>query len=430
MEKQTENDVLKTEHKKQEHHAQHKKIKRATKNPFTNVEVIFLIVVTAMLSILMTYVFVSAFYLKEETKQKNSEDTALQEFIDTYQNVLDSYYEDVDEQELIDNAIKGMLSGLDDPYSTYLDKNTSSNFDATLAGTYQGVGLEVYNDQDMNIVVSRVFENSSADKAGIQAGDIIKKIDDKDLTKQKTSEFSNYTKKKKDGKFQVVYTHEGEEKTAKLERSIIIIQSVSSEVIERNNHKMGYIQIDIFSATTYSQFKKAVEKLEKEQVEGMVIDLRGNTGGHLTVVSDMLSLFMDKKHVLYQIEDKDKKTKYYSTGKETKDYPVVVLQNEGSASASELFTAAMKESYGAKVVGTKSYGKGTVQELNTLQDGTQYKFTTKKWLTPKGNWVHKKGITPDVTIELNDSYLENPTHDNDEQFQKAFVVLEEQLNGK
>lgn len=430
MEKQTENDLLKTEHKKQEHHAQHKKIKRATKNPFTNVEVIFLIVVTAMLSILMTYVFVSAFYLKEETKQKNSEDTALQEFIDTYQNVLDSYYEDVDEQELIDNAIKGMLSGLDDPYSTYLDKNTSSNFDATLAGTYQGVGLEVYNDQDMNIVVSRVFENSSADKAGIQAGDIIKKIDDKDLIKQKTSEFSNYTKKKKDGKFQVVYTHEGEEKTAKLERSIIIIQSVSSEVIERNNHKMGYIQIDIFSATTYSQFKKAVEKLEKEQVEGMVIDLRGNTGGHLTVVSDMLSLFMDKKHVLYQIEDKDKKTKYYSTGKETKDYPVVVLQNEGSASASELFTAAMKESYGAKVVGTKSYGKGTVQELNTLQDGTQYKFTTKKWLTPKGNWVHKKGITPDVTIELNDSYLENPTHDNDDQFQKAFVVLEEQLNGK
>lgn len=430
MEKQTENDLLKTEHKKQEHHAQHKKIKRATKNPFTNVEVIFLIVVTAMLSILMTYVFVSAFYLKEETKQKNSEDTALQEFIDTYQNVLDSYYEDVDEQELIDNAIKGMLSGLDDPYSTYLDKNTSSNFDATLAGTYQGVGLEVYNDQDMNIVVSRVFENSSADKAGIQAGDIIKKIDDKDLTKQKTSEFSNYAKKKKDGKFQVVYTHEGEEKTAKLERSIIIIQSVSSEVIERNNHKMGYIQIDIFSATTYSQFKKAVEKLEKEQVEGMVIDLRGNTGGHLTVVSDMLSLFMDKKHVLYQIEDKDKKTKYYSTGKETKDYPVVVLQNEGSASASELFTAAMKESYGAKVIGTKSYGKGTVQELNTLQDGTQYKFTTKKWLTPKGNWVHKKGITPDVTIELNDSYLENPIHDNDDQFQKAFVVLEEQLNGK
>lgn len=429
MEKQTENDVLKNEHKKQDHHEQRKK-KKNIKNPFTNVEVIFLVVVTAIVSILMTYIFVSASYLKEETNQKDSKDAALQEFIETYQNVIDSYYEDVNEQKLIDNAIKGMLSGLDDPYSTYLDENTSSNFDATLAGTYQGVGLEVYNDNDMNVVVSRVFENSSADDAGIQAGDIIKKIDDKDLTNKTTTEFANYTKNKKNGQFEVVYMHDGEEKTAKLERKIIIIQSVSSEVIERNNHKMGYIQIDIFSATTYSQFKKAVDKLEKEEVEGMVIDVRDNTGGHLTVVSDMLSLFMDKKHVLYQIEDKDKKTKYYSTGKETKEYPVVVLQNGGSASASELFTAAMKESYGAKVVGTKSYGKGTVQELNTLQDGTQYKFTTKKWLTSKGNWIHKKGITPDVTIELNDSYLENPTHDNDDQFQKAFDVLEEQLNGK
>lgn len=429
MEKQTENDVLKSEHKNKDHHEQRKK-KMATKNPFTNVEVIFLVVVTAIVSILMTYIFVSASYLKEKTNQKDSKNAALQEFIDTYQNVIDSYYEDVDEQELIDNAIKGMLSGLDDPYSTYLDENTSSNFDATLAGTYQGVGLEVYNDNDMNVVVSRVFDNSSADAAGIQAGDIIKKIDNKDLTNKTTTEFANYTKSKKDGKFEVVYTHDGEEKTVKLERKIIIIQSVSSQIIERNNHKMGYIQIDIFSATTYSQFKKAVENLEKEQVEGMVIDVRDNTGGHLTVVSDMLSLFMDKKHVLYQIEDKDKKTKYYSTGKETKDYPIVVLQNGGSASASELFTAAMKESYGAKVVGTKSYGKGTVQELNTLQDGTQYKFTTKKWLTPKGNWIHKKGITPDVTIELNDNYLENPTHDNDDQFKKAFEVLEEQLNGK
>ncbi len=429
MEKQTENDVLKSEHKNKDHHEQRKK-KMATKNPFTNVEVLFLVVVTAIVSILMTYIFVSASYLKEKTNQKDSKDAALQEFIDTYQNVIDSYYEDVDEQELIDNAIKGMLSGLDDPYSTYLDENTSSNFDATLAGTYQGVGLEVYNDNDMNVVVSRVFDNSSADAAGIQAGDIIKKIDNKDLTNKTTTEFANYTKSKKNGKFEVVYTHDGEEKTAKLERKIIIIQSVSSQIIERNNHKMGYIQIDIFSATTYSQFKKAVENLEKEQVEGMVIDVRDNTGGHLTVVSDMLSLFMDKKHVLYQIEDKDKKTKYYSTGKETKDYPIVVLQNGGSASASELFTAAMKESYGAKVVGTKSYGKGTVQELNTLQDGTQYKFTTKKWLTPKGNWIHKKGITPDVTIELNDNYLENPTQDNDDQFKKAFEVLEEQLNGK
>ena len=194
MDKQTENvneKELQTDIKKVEKTQKAKKQKskkQHSKNPFTNVEVIFLVVVTAMVSILMTYVFVSAYYLKNES-QVTTTDTALQEFIDTYQNVIDEYYEDVDEQELIDNAIKGMLSGLDDPYSTYLDEDTSSSFDATLAGTYQGVGLEVYNDNDMNIVVSRVFENSSAAEAGIQAGDIIKKVDDKDLTNKATSEF-------------------------------------------------------------------------------------------------------------------------------------------------------------------------------------------------------------------------------------------------
>ena len=188
--------------------------------------------------------------------------------------------------------------------------------------------------------------------------------------------------------------------------------------------------MDIFSATTYNQFEKAVQKLENEQVEGMIIDLRDNTGGHLSVVTDMLSLFLDDSHVIYQIEDKDQTTKYYSTGKETKEYPVVILQNGNSASASELFTAAMKEEYGAKVVGTTSYGKGTVQELNTLQDGTQYKFTTKKWLTPKGNWVHEKGITPDVEVELDEGYRNEPTRENDNQFQRAVSTLNDMINGK
>lgn len=399
-------------------------------NPFTHTEVIFLVIVTTIVSILMTYVCTKTYLSKETTNTTNIKDNSLQEFIDTYQNIVDSYYKEVDKQELIDNAIKGMLSGLDDPYSTYLDKTTSSNFDASLAGTYQGVGLEVYNDKDMNIIVSRVFENSSAAKAGIEEGDIIKKIDDKNLTGKETTEFSDYAKTKKSGEFTVVYVRDGQETTAKLKRSIIIIQSVSSKTIMQENHKIGYIKIDIFSATTYSQLKKTIEKLEKENIEGMIIDVRDNTGGHLTVVSDMLSLMMDKSHVIYQIENKGKKTKYYSTGKKTKQYPIVILQNSGSASASELFTAAMKEEYGAKVVGTKSYGKGTVQELNTLQDGTQYKFTTKKWLTPKGNWIHEKGITPDENVELDEKYFENPTQENDNQLQKALYVVNQELKEK
>lgn len=399
------------------------------KNPFTHSEVIFLVVITAIISIFTTYTIVRVSNTKSELGMSDDE-KALQEFIDTYQNILDSYYEDVDSQELIDHAIAGMLSGLDDPYSIYFDEDRSSTFDATLEGSYNGVGLEVYNDTDMNIVVSRVFEGSSAEEAGIEAGDIIKEVDGKDLTGKATTEFSDYTKEKEDDEFQVVYLHDGEEKTATLKRKVIIIRSVTSEVLEENDKKIGYIQVDIFSATTYNQFEKAVQKLENEQVEGMIIDLRDNTGGHLSVVTDMLSLFLDDSHVIYQIEDKDQTTKYYSTGKETKEYPVVILQNGNSASASELFTAAMKEEYGAKVVGTTSYGKGTVQELNTLQDGTQYKFTTKKWLTPKGNWVHEKGNTPDVEVELDEGYRNEPTRENDNQFQRAVSTLNDMIDGK
>lgn len=399
------------------------------KNPFTHSEVIFLVVITAIISIFTTYTIVRVSNTKSELGMSDDE-KALQEFIDTYQNILDSYYEDVDSQELIDHAIAGMLSGLDDPYSIYFDEDSSSTFDATLEGSYNGVGLEVYNDTDMNIVVSRVFEGSSAEEAGIEAGDIIKEVDGKDLTGKATTEFSDYTKEKEDDEFQVVYLHDGEEKTATLKRKVIIIQSVTSEVLEENDKKIGYIQVDIFSATTYNQFEKAVQKLENEQVEGMIIDLRDNTGGHLSVVTDMLSLFLDDSHVIYQIEDKDQTTKYYSTGKETKEYPVVILQNGNSASASELFTAAMKEEYGAKVVGTTSYGKGTVQELNTLQDGTQYKFTTKKWLTPKGNWVHEKGIAPDVEVELDEGYRNEPTRENDNQFQRAVSTLNDMIDGE
>ena len=399
------------------------------KNPFTHSEVVFLVVITAIISIFTTYTIVRVSDTKSELGMSDDE-KALQEFIDTYQNILDSYYEDVDSQELIDHAIAGMLSGLDDPYSIYFDEDSSSTFDATLEGSYNGVGLEVYNDTDMNIVVSRVFEGSSAEEAGIEAGDIIKEVDGKDLTGKATTEFSDYTKEKEDDEFQVVYLHDGEEKTATLKRKVIIIQSVTSEVLEENDKKIGYIQVDIFSATTYNQFEKAVQKLENEQVDGMIIDLRDNTGGHLSVVTDMLSLFLDDSHVIYQIEDKDQTTKYYSTGKETKEYPVVILQNGNSASASELFTAAMKEEYGAKVVGTTSYGKGTVQELNTLQDGTQYKFTTKKWLTPKGNWVHEKGITPDVEVELDEGYRNEPTRENDNQFQRAVSTLNDMIDGK
>ena len=146
----------------------------------------------------------------------------------------------------------------------------------------------------------------------------------------------------------------------------------------------------------------------------------------MTTASNIVSLFLDSSNIIYQTEKEDQIEKFYSSGKETKKYPVVVLQNSASASASELLSSALKEQYGAKVVGTVSFGKGTVQELITLSDGTEYKFTTKKWLTPKGNWIHKKGVEPDYEVDLEEKYFENPTDENDTQLQKAIEVLTEE----
>ena len=173
---------------------------------------------------------------------------------------------------------------------------------------------------------------------------------------------------------------------------------------------------------TDTQFKKHLDELEKDGIDSLIIDLRGNTGGHLTSVENMMSMFLDKTKVIYQIESKGKTTKYYSKGKETKKYPIVVLVDELSASASEMLTATLKESYGATVVGKTTFGKGTVQELLDSNEN-QYKITTKKWLTPNGNWINEVGVKPDVEVDLDEKYLKEPTKENDNQLQKAIEVL-------
>ena len=180
-------------------------------------------------------------------------------------------------------------------------------------------------------------------------------------------------------------------------------------MMERDNKKIGYIRLTIFASNSDEQFKKALDELEDKGIDGLVIDLRGNSGGHLVTAENIISMFLDSTHPIYQIKSKDGQKKYYSNGKETKKYKIAVLIDSSSASASEVVTSALKEQYGATVVGENSYGKGTVQELQTLPDGEQYKLTTKSWLTSSGKVIDKKGIEPDYAITLNNEYFEDPT---------------------
>lgn len=394
------------------------KKEKFNKNKFQTTEVLFLIIITAIIGFLFGYM---SNYKNENTE----EDKYIKEIIDNYNYIVDNYYEDVDKNQLLSGAVNGMLSSLDDDYSTLVSQDDNSVFYTTLEGSYKGIGIEIYNNDEHNIVILGVLEDSPAEKAGLQPGDIIKQIDETNMLDTDISELTKYVKENEKDFYSIIIEREGNEYTLNIERSIVTIKSVSYKLIEKNNKKIGYIYLSIFSNATSSQFASALNDLESQGIDSLIIDVRENTGGHLTTVASILSQLMDSKHIIYQIEKDNEIEKYYSTGNVTKDYPIVVLQNNNSASASELLSAALKESYNATIIGENSYGKGTVQEMVGLSNGDNYKFTTKKWLTPNGNWIHKKGVAPDIEVSLDDNYKNEPTEDNDNQLQTAIKHLSE-----
>jgi carboxyl-terminal processing protease len=384
-------------------------------NKFQTSEVLFLIIITAIIGFLFGFVY--------NRYKTTTIDEYAEEIIDNYNYIVDNYYEDVDKEALLSGAIDGMLSSLGDDYSSLISQEGNSTFYTTLEGSYDGIGIEIYNNSDNNIVILAVLEGSPAEAAGLQAGDIVKQIDDTNMLDNDISKLTKYVKENIKDSYTIIIERDGEEHTFTINRTVVTIKSVAYKIFEKENKKIGYIYISIFSNTTSSQFASAISDLESQGIDSLIIDVRENTGGHLTTASLILSQLMDSKHVIYQIEKDDKATKYYSTGTTTKEYPIVVLQNNDSASASELLSAALKESYGATIIGEKSYGKGTVQEMIQLSNGDNYKFTTKKWLTPKGNWINETGVEPDIEVSLDDNYSNDPTEDNDNQLQTAIKYL-------
>jgi carboxyl-terminal processing protease len=351
----------------------------------------------------------------------NSDD--LKQIADVYNEIKENYYGDINDEQLVNGAIAGMMQSLGDPYSSYIGNSDSNSLDIKLDGSYTGVGIEVVNNKEGNIEIVRVFENSPASKAGMKPGDIILKLNDVDYTNKVSSELSkkiaNYNNKEL--KFQI--KRDNQIYNFNVKRSNIIIKSVDYKIYNEDNKKVGYIAVDVFSKVTYSQFSDALKQLEKENINCLIIDLRNNTGGYLTVAEDMISLFLNKVKVIYQIQKKASIKKYYSNGNDTKKYPIVLLVNETSASASELMTSALQEQLGATVIGKTTFGKGTVQELKKTDTNSEYKITTKKWLTSKGKWINGVGIKPDIEVDQNDQYFNSPTEENDTQLKKALEYV-------
>lgn len=395
-----------------------------TKKIFSTRETILLVITALVIGLSIGLLFNKS---KIINKEISNTDENLNEFIKNYNYILNNYYDEIDKEKLINSAIAGMMESLDDPHSMYFDKDETNNFSISLNGSYEGVGIQIIKDEETGyILVTSVFKNSPASEAGLLPGDSIISIDDKLATTLSASEFSSIVRSGDKESYKIKILRDGEEREIDLKKSTVTLTSVASEIIEQDNKKIGYIYIGIFANNTYTQFKEKLEDLEKQNIEYLIIDVRGNTGGHLTAVDGMLDIFLNKKQVMYKFEKNDKITEIYGTGNENKKYEIILLGDESSASASEVLIAGLKENLGSVFIGKKTYGKGTVQELVTLSDGTQYKITVKKWLTPKENWINDtEGIKPDIEIDLDDKYFETYKKEDDTQLQRALQYIKE-----
>lgn len=344
----------------------------------------------------------------------------LNKLINVYDTIVSNYYGELDKDKLVDNAIESMLNGIGDSYTTYTDEETTDNFIENIEGTYEGIGCMVAMNETGEIFIVSIFENSPAEKAGMQVNDIILKIDDEDYQEKTSEDMANYVKKNPNNKIKFVIKRGEEEKEITITRKKIEIPSVTSKIIEEEDKKIGYIDISVFSGVTYKQFKKELKKLEKEDIGGLIIDVRGDTGGYLSSVTDISNLFLKKGKVIYQLEDNKKTEKIKDETKEHRTYPIAVLIDGGSASASEILASVIKESYKGYVVGTNSYGKGTVQKTKQLPDGSMIKYTIQKWLTPDGNWINETGVEPTHYIEL-------ISLEEDNQLNTAINLIKEQI---
>jgi len=392
------------------------KKKKFEKNNFNLLEVIVITLAFSSLSGIITGLF---FYFKNN--RNLILDKNLLDIVGTYNKISEDFYGNLDKEKLATNAINGMMSSLDETYTVHMDQSDTSSMSEKLDGKYHGVGISVQK-KGTNIEVINVYDKTPASTAGLKVGDILKKVNGYEILESDQLEKVSNMIKEQD-KVTLEVKREEELLTIDIDVKTIEYPSVTSKVYEKNNKKIGYIYISTFSKTASKQVKESLETLEQEQIASLIIDVRGNTGGYLDTCDSILNMFMKKGNVLYSVEAKDGNKQIYDTTNSSRIYDIVVLVDRASASASEILATSLKESYGAILIGTTTFGKGLVQQTNFLSDKSMIKYTTAKWFTPKGNYVNEIGYKPDIEVKLTKEYALNPNDANDTQLQKAIDVL-------
>lgn len=387
---------------------------------------LIIVIITSLLTAFGTYQ-----YLTVDGKASNNKTTTslsgLEYTLSRFRSELErKYIGEIDDKELIDGAIKGYVAGLGDPYTVYYTKEEMDDIMEETNGNFVGIGIYMTLDKEKNaITIVSPIENSPAEKAGLLPGDIITKVDGDSYSGEQLDEASNKIRGEAGTKVTLEIYRNNETKTFEITREKVLISHITTKVLENN---IGYIAISDFDGGCAEEFKTKYEELQKKGITKLIIDLRNNGGGIVDEAIDIADMITEKGSTLLITTDKNGKEEL--TKAKTNpiiNMPVVVLTNGYSASASEILAGALKDNNKGALVGTKTYGKGVIQELHQLSDGSGLKITTNEYFTPNRKTINKTGIEPDVEIDLSDEAKTKLqlTEKDDTQLQKAIEVLKE-----
>lgn len=386
--------------------------------------VLIVIIVTSLVTAFTTYQYLSnngISYSKVNTTSLEGLEYTLSQFRSELEK---KYIGEINDEELIEGAVKGYVDALGDPYTTYYTKKEMKTIMEETNGNFVGIGVYMTKDLEKNaILIIKPIENSPAEKAGILPGDLITKVDDVEYTGDKLEEASNKIRGEEGTKVKLEIYRNGETKTFELTRIKVVVSHVTTKVL---NNDIGYIAISDFEGECASEFETKYKQLEKQGIKKLIIDIRNNGGGIVDEALKIANMLVDKDSTLLITKDKsDKEEVTKATEKPIINIPTVVLVNEYSASASEILAGALKDNGKATLVGTKTYGKGIIQELHQLSDGSGLKITVSEYYTPNHNAIHKIGITPDVEVDLSEDVKQQTTiqEKDDNQLQKAIEIL-------
>ena len=391
-------------------------------------KIIMIVAIAVFITFMVTSISLYTYFVNNPisiTSKSSSSSKDIAGKLQKYKEIIDKYYlGDVDEEKLKEGAIKGYIEGLGDPYTEYISADEMEDYLSDTMGNFVGIGIYmVKNTEKGKIQVLAPIKGSPAEKAGIQAGDLILTVDGVDYSADEMTIASNKIKGEEGTTVTIEVLRGTETKKYELKREKVKVNQVEGKVLSNN---IGYINFTSFDETTADDFKAKFEEINKQGIKSLIIDLRNNGGGIVDQALQIADYVADKDSViLYEVDKNNKETVKKAKTDPIINMPIIILTNENTASASEILAGALKDLGKAKTVGTTTYGKGVIQQILKLSDGSGLKVTIEEYQTPNRNKIHKIGIAPDEEVKLPDSVTNvlNVTESEDTQLQKAIEML-------